>query len=119
LEAINLRPSGRIFGGHMKRVYKPEKNVFDASIERLDFIFANFERIYLSFSGGKDSGVMLNLILDYMKKNGIKRKIGIQIMDNEANYEMSMEFMQRIIEANREYLDVYWCCLPITLPARS
>lgn len=100
----------------MQRVYKPERNVYEASIERLDFIFANFERIYLSFSGGKDSGVMLNLILDYMKERDIKRKIGVQIMDNEANYEMSMEFMQRMIENNREYLDVYWCCMPITLP---
>lgn len=99
-----------------QRVYNSEKNVYQASIERLDFIFANFERIYLSFSGGKDSGVMLNLILQYMKERGIKQKIGIQIMDNEANYEMSMEFMQRMIDDNREYLDVYWCCLPITLP---
>lgn len=100
----------------MKRVYKQDKNVYEATIERLDFIFANFERIYLSFSGGKDSGVMLNLVLDYMKERGIKRKIGIQIMDNEANYEYSLEFMQRMIEDNREYLEVYWCCLPITLP---
>lgn len=99
----------------MKRVYK-RKNVYDASIERLDFIFENFERIYLSFSGGKDSGVMLNLVLQYMKERGIKRKIGIQILDNEANYELSLEFMRRIIEENLEYLDVYWCCLPITLP---
>lgn len=99
----------------MKRVYK-EQDVYAASIERLDFIFANFERIYLSFSGGKDSGVMLNLILQYMKERGIKRKIGIQILDNEANYEYSVQFMHRMIEANREYLDVYWCCMPITLP---
>lgn len=97
------------------RVYK-EKNVFDASIERLDFIFDNFERIYLSFSGGKDSGVMLNLVIDYMKERGIERKIGIQILDNEANYEMSLEFMHRIIKDNIEYLDVYWCCMPVTLP---
>jgi len=99
----------------MKRIYK-EANVFDASIERLNFIFANFERIYLSFSGGKDSGVMLNLILDYMKERGITQKIGIQIMDNEANYEYSLDFMHRMIEENRQYLDVYWCCMPITLP---
>lgn len=99
----------------MKRIYK-EANVYDAAIERLDFIFENFERIYLSFSGGKDSGVMLNLILDYMKQRGIKRKIGIQIMDNEANYEYSLDFMHRMIQNNREYLDVYWCCMPITLP---
>lgn len=99
----------------MKRVYKTT-NVYDASIERLDFIFENFERIYLSFSGGKDSGVMLNLILQYMKERNIKRKIGIQILDNEANYEMSLEFMQRILDENREYLEIYWCCMPITLP---
>ena len=84
-----------------------EKNVYEASIDRLDFIFENFERIYLSFSGGKDSGVMLNLILQYMKERGIKRKIGIQILDNEANYEYSLDFMHRMIQANREYLDVY------------
>jgi predicted phosphoadenosine phosphosulfate sulfurtransferase len=82
----------------------------------MDFIFANFERIYLSFSGGKDSGVMLNLILQYMKERGIKRKIGIQILDNEANYEYSVQFMHRMIQENREYLDVYWCCMPVTLP---
>lgn len=98
-----------------KRIYK-DVNVHDAAIKRLDFIFENFERIYLSFSGGKDSGVMLNLILDYMKQRGIKRKIGIQIMDNEANYEYSLDFMKRMIENNREYLEVYWCCMPITLP---
>lgn len=99
----------------MKRVYK-EENVYQASIKRLDFIFENFERIYLSFSGGKDSGVMLNLILQYMKERKIKRKIGIQILDNEANYEYSLDFMHRMLKANSEHLEVYWCCMPITLP---
>jgi predicted phosphoadenosine phosphosulfate sulfurtransferase len=99
----------------MKRIYNDD-DVYQASIARLDFIFENFERIYLSFSGGKDSGVMLNLILSYMKERGIKRKIGVQILDNEANYEYSLDFMRRMIENNREYLEVYWCCMPITLP---
>lgn len=98
------------------RVYKKGVNVFDAAYERIDFIFNNFERIYLSFSGGKDSGVMLNLTIKYMRENGIKQKIGLMVLDNEANYEMSLEFMHRIIQENRDLLDVYWCCLPITLP---
>jgi len=97
------------------RVYK-ETNVYDAANERIKYIFDNFERIYLSFSGGKDSGVMLNLVLDYMKKNKITKKIGIQIMDNEANYEFSLDFMHRILRENMDYLEVYWCCLPVTLP---
>ncbi len=99
-----------------KRVYDRDKNVYEAAMERLDYIFNNFDRIYLSFSGGKDSGVMLNLALDYMKANGITKKLGIQILDNEANYDLSLEFMHRMIRDNRDYLDVYWCCLPVTLP---
>lgn len=99
----------------MRRVYK-ETNVYDAANDRIDFVFKNFERIYLSFSGGKDSGVMLNLVLDYMRKNGITQKIGVQILDNEANYSHSLEFMHSILKKNLDLLDVYWCCLPITLP---
>jgi len=99
----------------MKRVYK-EIDVYEATQERFKFLFDNFERIYLSFSGGKDSGVMLNLLIKYMRENGITDKIGVQILDNEANYEYSLKFMREIIKANLDLLDVYWCCMPVTLP---
>lgn len=98
------------------RRYNNDVNVYDAAVKRIAFIFDNFERVYLSFSGGKDSGVMLNITLDYMRKNGITRKIGVMILDNEANYEYSLAFMHSILEKNLDLLDVYWCCLPITLP---
>lgn len=98
------------------RKYNKDKNVYEASIDRIEFIFQNFNKIYLSFSGGKDSGVMLNLVLEYMKSNNIKKKIGLMVLDNEANYNLSLEFMHRMVRGNLEYLDVYWCCLPITLP---
>ena len=97
------------------RVYN-DTNVYDAAMDRIDFIFNNFERVYLSFSGGKDSGLLLNLSIKYMRERGITRKLGIQILDNEANYSYSLEFMHRIIRENRDLLDVYWCCMPITLP---
>jgi predicted phosphoadenosine phosphosulfate sulfurtransferase len=96
--------------------YNKNKNVYDAANERLKFIFDNFERIYVSFSGGKDSGVMLNLMIDYMRKHNIKKKIGLMTLDNEANYEYSLDFMHSIVSKNLDLLDVYWCCLPITLP---
>lgn len=99
----------------MKR-YNYNKNVYEAANERIDFIFNHFERVYLSFSGGKDSGVMLNLCIDYMRKHKIEKKLGIMILDNEANYEYSLKFMHSIIKKNLDILDVYWCCLPITLP---
>lgn len=98
------------------RTYNKDKNVYQAALERIAFIFDNFERIYISFSGGKDSGVLLNLTLAYMREHKIKRKIGLHVLDNEANYEYSLEFMHSIIKKNLDLLDVFWCCLPITLP---
>lgn len=93
-----------------------QRNVYEAAQERIAFIFHEFQRIYLSFSGGKDSGVMLNLFIDYMRRHHITRKIGVMILDNEANYEHSLTFMHSILGKNRDLLDIYWCCLPITLP---
>lgn len=98
------------------KIYNENKNVYQAANERIEYIFNNFPKIYVSFSGGKDSGVMLNLMIDYIRKNNIKKKIGVMIMDNEANYELSLKFMHKIIQQNLDVLDVYWCCLPITLP---
>jgi predicted phosphoadenosine phosphosulfate sulfurtransferase len=106
----------KLTGVRASRIYKHDKNVYEAAVDRFKFIFENFERIYLSFSGGKDSGVMLNMALDYMRANGITKKIGIMILDNEANYEHSLTFMRSILDKNLDLLDVYWCCLPVTLP---
>ena len=38
-------------------------NVYEALQERLKYIFENFDNIYVAFSGGKDSGLLLNLVL--------------------------------------------------------
>lgn len=47
----------------MVREYE-QQNVYEALKERLCFLFEEFDNIYISFSGGKDSGLLLNLVLD-------------------------------------------------------
>ncbi len=103
-------------GRQVRRRYVEDVNVLDAARERIAWIFDRFERIYVSFSGGKDSGVLLNLVIDHIRNQCPTRKVGVMILDNEANYEYSYEFMHRILRQNLDILDVYWCCLPITLP---
>lgn len=45
-----------------------EQNVYEALQDRLHFLFEEFDNIFVSFSGGKDSGLLLNLTLDFQKK---------------------------------------------------
>ncbi len=45
-------------------------DVYEAIQKRFDYIFKEFDNIYVSFSGGKDSGLLLNLLMDYKHKHG-------------------------------------------------
>ena len=67
----------------MKEIAQESKNVYELTQERLRVIFDEFDNIYVSFSGGKDSGVLLNLCIDYIRRNNLKRKIGVFHMDYE------------------------------------
>jgi predicted phosphoadenosine phosphosulfate sulfurtransferase len=90
-----------------------EINVLNASKERISFIFDNFEKIYISFSAGKDSTVMLHLVMEEAIKR--KRKIGLLLIDLEAQYNLTMQHAENCIKLYEKYLDIYWICLPIAL----
>ncbi len=87
-------------------------NVFESSNVRIDKIFKDFDNIYVSFSGGKDSGVLLNLCIDYIRKNNIKRKIGVFHIDYEAQYTMTTDYVDKTLSENQDILEIYRCCIP-------
>lgn len=89
------------------------QNVYDALQERLRFIFEEFENIYLSFSGGKDSGLLLNLVLEYQKKYYPQKKIGLFHQDFEAQYTVTTEYIERTFEKVKDEVEPYWICLPM------
>lgn len=91
-----------------------EKNVYEMAKERMSFIFDEFENIYVSFSSGKDSGVMLNIAIDEARKR--KRKIGVLFIDLEAFYQKSIEFVERMFNNNLDVLEPMWVCLPLEQP---
>lgn len=124
IELLGVQPTRSIWYDVLKKIelkskrmkeYKL-KNVYEATSERIKIIFDDFEKVYVSFSGGKDSGVCLNLCIDYIRKNRPGRKLGVLIMDNECNFTHSLKFMHSILDKNRDILEIFWCCLPITLP---
>lgn len=93
--------------------YRLETNVYEESVNRIKWTFDNFERVYVSFSAGKDSTVMLHLVMDEAKKR--KQKIGLLIVDLEGQYKITIEHIKANIKEYEEYIDLYWVCLPIHL----
>jgi predicted phosphoadenosine phosphosulfate sulfurtransferase len=92
---------------------KLDLNVYEASKQRIEWTFDNFDKIYLSFSGGKDSTVMLHMVMDEAIKR--KREIGLLIVDLEGQYKLTINHMLECVKMYRNYIDLYWVCLPIHL----
>ena len=88
------------------------KNVYELTQERLTILFKEFDNIYVSFSGGKDSGVLLNLCIDYIRRNNLEIKLGVFFMDYEVQYDHTIAFINRILEKNKDILEVYRICVP-------
>lgn len=88
-------------------------DVLTAARQRISWTFDNFERIYLSFSAGKDSTVMLHLVMEEaMKRN---RKIGLLLVDLEGQYKLTIDHAEKCFDMYRDYVEPYWVCLPIHL----
>lgn len=96
----------------MKRDYL-EENVYEAFLGRMKLIFQEFDNIYLSFSGGKDSGLLLNMVLDYQQKYAPVKKIGVFHQDFEAQYTVTTEYVERTFEQIKDRVEPYWVCLPM------
>ena len=77
------------------------RNVYELAQERLDIVFREFDNVCVSFSGGKDSGVLLNLCMDYIRRNCPGRKLCVFHMDYEIQYRHTIEYVDHILEVYR------------------
>lgn len=90
-----------------------EQNVFDAFMERVKFIFEKFDHIVVAFSGGKDSGLLLELVNLYYVKHRPACKVSVYHIDYEGNYQHSIDYVSRCM-GKYEYFDYYHLCMPIS-----
>lgn len=89
-----------------------EKNVLDAAFERLEIAFKNFDNIYFSVSGGKDSSVMIQLANIVAKK--LNKKFDIMFIDLEAQYKKTIDHIEEIKQLS-QVRDFYHIALPMAL----
>lgn len=95
-----------------KKEYQAE-NVLDAARKRVALTFDGFEKVYVSFSGGKDSTVLMHLIMDEAIKR--EREVGLLIIDLEAQYIDTIDHIHSMVDMYRDYIDLHWVCAPLLL----
>ena len=96
----------------MKKTYINE-NVYEAAQKRIQYLFDNFEKILIAFSGGKDSGVCLNMCYDYAKETGQLNKLAMFHLDYEAQYQMTTDYVTETFLDDFPEIQKYWLCLPM------
>lgn len=89
-----------------------DTNVYEASVERFEFIFREFDRVCISFSNGKDSGVLLNLAIEVARRMD-KLPVNVLYIDMEAQYDHAIRYTMNTF--NRDEVTGWWVCLPLHL----
>ena len=88
-------------------------DVLQAARQRIEFVFDEFEKIYISFSGGKDSSVMMHLVMEEAIKRD--RKVGVLLIDLEAQYSETILHAEEMFDLYKDNIIPYWVCLPMSL----
>ena len=89
------------------------KDVLTASRERIAETFDNVERVYVAFSGGKDSSVMFHLVMEEAIARG--RKVAVMFIDFEAQYSATIKHVKEMFAMYEQHIEKHWICIPMLL----
>lgn len=84
--------------------------VYDAAVSRIEYIFEQFDNVCVSFSGGKDSGVMLNLTAIIARR--LSRKFHVMHLDYEAQYQATTDYVNKVWDEISDVSIIHHICIP-------
>lgn len=89
-----------------------EKNVLEAALDRIRFLFDEFEEVVVGVSGGKDSTVTLHLALQVAKE---KNRLPLSVMwiDQEAEWQGTVDHCTEIM--TMKDVKPYWFQMPMVI----
>jgi predicted phosphoadenosine phosphosulfate sulfurtransferase len=90
-----------------KKEYK-DINVYDETLNRIRHIYDTFDKVVVSFSGGKDSTAVLNTALVVARE---KNRLPLEVVffDEEAIHPPTIEYVERVMKSKD--IDLKWYCL--------
>lgn len=95
----------------IQRLFLPQ-TVLEAARERMRWVFDEFEHVLVSFSGGKDSTVILHLALEEAERRG-RLPLPVFFLDQEAEWEATIDYVRSVMADPR--VDARWLQVPFRL----
>lgn len=89
-----------------------EQNVLEAARERVRWAYQNFPTVYVGFSGGKDSTVVLNLALEAAEELG-RLPVPVVFLDQEAEWQSVTDYVREVMSDPR--VSPRWLQVPFKL----
>ncbi|HDO1313694.1 phosphoadenosine phosphosulfate reductase [Aeromonas veronii] len=88
-------------------------DVYSAATLRMDWVFDNFNHICISFSGGKDSSVLLHIAAQIATRRN--KTFSVLFIDWEVQFNHTISFISNMREKYASIIDMfYWVSLPLT-----
>ena len=85
-----------------------EKNVYDEALDRIRYLYDSYDKVVVSFSGGKDSTVVLQCALVVAKEKN-RLPLDVVFFDEEAIHPPTIEYVKRVSE--NPDVNLSWYCL--------
>lgn len=87
-----------------------DESTLDAARRRFQHLYDRFDKVVVSFSGGKDSTVCLNLALEAAHRNK-RLPLDVYFWDEEAIHPETIEYVERVRQ--RDDVRFKWLCIPV------
>lgn len=86
--------------------------MYEEAVKRIEHIFDTFDYVCVSFSGGKDSTVVLNIACDVAAKKG-RLPVDVFFVDEEVVSPDTVDYVMRV--KSRPDVNLIWMCTPTLL----
>lgn len=104
-------PQRKVGGPRIRKKQQIDENVLTMARMRISKAYDTFDNVIVSFSGGKDSTVVLNLTLEEAERRG-RLPLTVVFWDEEAIQPDTIDYVTRIADDPR--VAMKWFALPIT-----
>ena len=105
---MNKKPIGK---STFMKIYQ-DTNVYEKALERIRWLFDEFDTVATNISGGKDSTVVLELLITVAKEKN-RLPVKVLFLDQEAEWQGTIEQVKHSME--RKEVEPYWFQIPFII----